>query len=564
MREKVRARLQSKGRIKVKSLILLVLSFCFSVSLAIAGPNVVVYRYQAVDVKTLPGKIITGESISIDPWIRNDAKWPKGRKTAVLVHGFPRWNKGDCRAGMIGLAMHLSQARKVGNKTLLAYNSIYVVEYPTGFSLTETAGTLASIVNERCSDWPITERIDIFAHSMGGLISRAAIECSKEVLGANNTGSKVLHLVMMGTPQNGFEKIKVFKEVLGNPIELEDMDIKSDFLRNTLNSLDTKRLKTTKYYVAYGTCSYKPKLFKQGLKRIGDSLYGAHDGLVAVSSSSYDLLPFCQSYQAKAFELNHDYLVKDSTVFGQIDQWMVSDAWFSAAPTTTATTPTPSLPKITKFTGGVPILLGKTKAEVVKIMGKTVDNYYDQDLRYVPFPGLRHYWRYNYAFEIKVPWTAYRVTMDFAKYDQADANDGKVHSVVYMPALAGGMSTKQFVPKEVLAIKPDIIAPGDAEGRFLVIIWFIDNKTFCLSVNDFKRKLFDVVKAGQWPNETIKCYLNDNGRDFVHCDNVWTFIVIDQIVNISNPEVIKMYGSPGMDALFYYPDGRMGFTKFKD
>jgi len=144
---------------------------CIGLLLALAGlaePNIVVFKYNKVDANLLPTDLIIGNNQTFFPWVRDDAKWPVNKRIALLVHGFPLFSPGTNRYGLLDLAAHLSKERNIDNTIIPAYDSVYAVEYPEKYSISDTAFALDDIVHERCSNLPIGTKIDIFAHSMGG------------------------------------------------------------------------------------------------------------------------------------------------------------------------------------------------------------------------------------------------------------------------------------------------------------------------------------------------------------------------------------------------------------
>lgn len=289
---------------------------------AVAAPHIPVYRYQN------------------NVWVRDDKDW-SSKSITLLVHGFPAFNEGNNRAGLLALAAHLSQLRKIDIKMTPAYDAIYAIEYPIRYHNIETAATLADIVHNKCRNLLKEIKIDVFAHSMGGLVARPAIECPETILGTKNLSDRVRNLVMMGTPNNGFSmpEIEIFKQSFGDLPEVSDMDSGGMFISGVLNFPSAKKPKVAcDYYSIIGRRSYRPVPFlsdksgmlARGLKKLMDNLVGVHDGLVKASSAGYDLSPFCHLYKKAELDLNHDYIKSHQEVFDVIDKWMIQDEWFDS------------------------------------------------------------------------------------------------------------------------------------------------------------------------------------------------------------------------------------------
>lgn len=258
------------------------------------------------------------------------------------------------------------------------------------------------------------------------------------------------------------------------------------------------------------------------------------------------------------------------------DCLITSPIRFNLDPTVQPNTNTPN--QITNFTGGVPILLGKTQEEVIKITGETPVRIRNSDGVRIPSKGKRLYWDYIYAFKkyktlketpVNVGFLtgSLNVIMDFSGYANNDKDnivDGtKVHSVRYSPALAENLSAKRFVPQEILAIKPSIFGRrnDDEYGDILVVVWFIDNKTYVLVVNEKKGKLYNRTEKKIDYYKVTDYSLNENTQNFMNIGSVSQFICIDTIVDIRNPEFEELYGCTG--GVIEYPDGVLVFGILK-
>ncbi len=495
----------------------LALVLIFSINLVLADPEIQVYRFQN------------------NGWVRDEAKWQKGR-ISFLIHGYPIIDDGNNREGLKNLAIHFAEERKFNDQTIPAYDAIYAAEYPKGYHILETAKVVADIVNNRCGNLPNDVKIDVFAHSMGGLIARTAIGCSEEVLGTKNIGNRVAHLVMMGTPQYGFYEIEVAKFALGNSDDVADMNASGDFLNKIVNNAEVSRAKNVDSYMVIGTCSFKPKLFMNGLKRIADKLEKVHDGLVGLNSSSYDLSIFYRSYKNVKLELNHDYTKDDPQVFTAIDQWMIKDKWFK-----TEIKPL----QIGKYTGGLPVVVGKSRQEIVKIFGnnclrKQPSGFLEYSPNASNIQGTTE-WFYVESLVKDCCFTVYFTTYgadlgstdSIKKYitDRAEAiNYSNIYKNRYGHILP--CCPQEVVPKEILEQKPEEICWENYGDFGVVVVWRYCGNTFVLGVKDTRRNLVDVIRPEDDAN--FKVRKNKNTDDFRNADKVFFFIQISGIVNLFN------------------------------
>ena len=516
-------------------------------NISFAAPKLVIYRYQGIDVKSLPADLILGSNVPIDPWIINQTNWPQGR-VAFIVHGFPFFDEYMGRKYLAILAQHLQQFKRPDGAP--AYDAVYVVEYPKDFHIFVTAAALADTVHGRCSDWPKEMKIDVFAHSLGGLESRTAIECPEAILGTKNMSDRVAHLVMMGTPNNGFptKEVDIFRKYLnGDSPEVRDMDYGDIFIKGCLNVTNAAKPKVDcDYYAVVGLCSYKPKKFLDGkigvlanvIKDLKDSLADVHDGLVNRDSAGYDLSAFCRSYKKKELDVNHDYINSDPQVLSQIDQWIAEDHWFGDLPVTPAVQP-----KITKFTGGVPILLGKNKEEVVKTFGPPYSaNSYDYGtLQYRPqksYYDKMPLWAYTFQFEVTTGLSHDRHGSRDIIFDQ----NGKVSYTDYEFGSYGndsGLRLWQVAPKELYSREPDCIGRIGAYGfANLVVIWRVNGQTFCaLMLID---QAFDKYMGRDKNNmPETKYRLSKVGQDFVHQGVVLAFMCINSQPDLFSTSIMK-------------------------
>lgn len=588
---------------------------------AMAAPNIAIYRYigkNDAKYKNLPESKISDKQMN-EAWVRDDGKWT-GDKILFMGHGFPMFNEGKNRKGMIALASHYSHPRQIGDKVLPAYDTIYAAEYPAGYDISETAAAISPIVKERCSNLPKDQKIDVFAHSMGGLVLRAAIQFAKISI-----ASRVNHFVTMGTPHNGFgiAEIQVVKNVLGElPPEIECMNTDTPSFIFILNSAQANPKVACNFYSIVGMRSYRPKQYlleKAGVwavvfKNLQDEQFSVHDGLIDAASAGYDLSRFCKSYKKKELDLNHDYIKAHQEVFDVIDNWMIADKWFGDIKTgalekppaknplgdllasiekikvpeiklpdilnpgpgtakaeteqknNDSNLPPPSKEKEPVYTGGVPIMFGQKFNEVGQTMG------------FLPTWTIKEYDKFFWHYQ-NWPIEPYSFKVSFNGY----GSDGKdPDKKVYwascfksIPYDSGGfLKPSQVVPKEILGIEPSEYAYYKestwASHTILLVIWYRFNRTFVLVVNDSKRPMFDKVKGindqGQI-NYTYK--LNVNSRNFSQADKVIGFVYVDRYIDfydrskgalerISNGDQVYGY----LQSIDRKMTGSMEFVKF--
>lgn len=244
-------------------------------------------------------------------WVSDETGWT-GTKIALMVHGI----KGSS-ADLLALAIHLNDGGD--------YDAIYAVDYQLGYKIDHLGEKLASIIDSRI---PAGVKIDIFAHSMGGLVTRSAIENHQSDQHTNI-------MITMGSPHNGvlaawLLSLITDKYIPGLVPELDDLAPGSDFL----NSLNNGVAVNCVYYTAAGnngenlTEYWTIKTFGETLVKV---LLGSTevDGMVATPSAAFDISAECSKWETKTFPVSHCYirggdegeeLYED--IFTQIDQWL--------------------------------------------------------------------------------------------------------------------------------------------------------------------------------------------------------------------------------------------------
>jgi len=499
---------------------------------AMAAPDVVIYRYQAKnsqDYVNLPESKITDQNMD-DAWIRDDGKFQNGR-IAFLVHGLPMFNEGKNRKGLIALADNLSHPRKLGENRIPAYDYIYVAEYPSNYHLLATANAIAEIISNRIAALPKGTKIDVFAHCMGAMVMRHALEGPELLLHRKPIASLVNHFVLMGAPNTGFtrQNLILFYGIFSYKPEICDLD--QEDIANLLNFANAQKPKNDCiYYSVVGTRSYRPNQYFSTavgplaglMKSIRDDQVAVHDGLVDANGSSMNLSAYCKAFTFSEVELNHEYVKGHEDVYKVIDAWMVMDKWFgeNAEPVKNK--------QITKFTGGLPILLGKTPAEVEKLL-----NYKKGDVK-IPIGN-------------KLTIAANPPGMSLCYQDLLFVKDKNIFQDdlprVYRFEWSNvtNVSVSQVVPKEIIAAKPDgifnIANFYMREKNRLIIMWYINGCTFFLEVRNAK-DLVEFYQKKRGANGERQLYqLTDAGKNWPNGSSVVYFCGINKTIDLNNYKV---------------------------
>ncbi|MHB9130432.1 MAG: VWA domain-containing protein [Armatimonadota bacterium] len=295
--------------------------------------------------------------------ITPDSSLWQGSHIALLVHGFPLQTEGVCRADLLKLAAHLSNdIYDDSNKAFLRYDAVYAVEYPLNSHIDETGAAVAQIIASHCSPGM---RIDIFAHSMGGLVARSAIEGPFPI--NRPTAEKyVAHLVTLGSPHKGHPwagdgnnpwLIKKFQPALAQAEfydEVLDMEMGkpvsdgsrySEFLQN----LNNRHKTLVRYYSIYGNDPSSPYPYQgmrvkmavvdysvqlnpsqlKGLTFREQYSWSINDGFMPVPSADMNLSDECQAWKDSPVAVHHDALLFDPSVFRILDRWIIDDAWLN-------------------------------------------------------------------------------------------------------------------------------------------------------------------------------------------------------------------------------------------
>jgi pimeloyl-ACP methyl ester carboxylesterase len=163
---------------------------------------------------------------------------------------------------------------------------LWFYQYPTGFHLDKSANALANsliLLKQRYG----FERMDVVAHSMGGLVARGAIQRAASLAKTNF----VAHFISISTPWGGHELAQRGVKYMNYPVpSWQDMVPGSPYQKEILS----KPLPAgTRYDLIF---SYKSSS--------GFGLPDENDGVVSVQSQ---LLPQVQQEAASVFGLREDH-----------------------------------------------------------------------------------------------------------------------------------------------------------------------------------------------------------------------------------------------------------------
>jgi pimeloyl-ACP methyl ester carboxylesterase len=118
-------------------------------------------------------------------------------RVLLLVHGLCMNDLQWSRARPDGTLHDHGQALQDG----LGYTAVYL-HYNTGLNIAGNGRTMADLVEDLVNAWPVeVERLDILAHSMGGLVARSAHHHA-ESMGYRWSGL-ARKIVFLGTPHHG-------------------------------------------------------------------------------------------------------------------------------------------------------------------------------------------------------------------------------------------------------------------------------------------------------------------------------------------------------------------------
>lgn len=119
-----------------------------------------------------------------------------GGKLLLLVHGLCR-NESHWRAGPEGHEVDHGEALAAA----LDYTPVSV-RYNTGLHVSTNGRELSARLEGLLAGWPTPiEELAVVAHSMGGLVTRSAIECARR--DGSDWPGHLKHVVFLGTPHHG-------------------------------------------------------------------------------------------------------------------------------------------------------------------------------------------------------------------------------------------------------------------------------------------------------------------------------------------------------------------------
>jgi len=244
-------------------------------------------------------------------WVEDEGDW-EGTKIALLVHGIT-----GSSAKMLAMGIHLDSTKK--------YDAIYAVDYKLGYRIDSTGSVIADIIKSRT---PAGIKIDVLAHSMGGVVARSSIENH----GADAYTNK---LITTSSPHNGvvtsFLLLLVAHKFIEKYVpEIDDLAPNSAFIKGLNNGVAVNCY----YYAAVGTDGEKLTeywTFKDFGKDLATFLLGGGqvDGMVNANSSGYDISAECLKWESQSFPVSHEYIKGGeegsqiyTEVFDQIDKWI--------------------------------------------------------------------------------------------------------------------------------------------------------------------------------------------------------------------------------------------------
>lgn len=210
---------------------------------------------------------------------------------------------------------------------------IYAVEYGLGYSINKLAEWLSVVIKQGVTGG---QRINVIAHSQGGVVSRAALEL-------HGASGHVSRLVTLASPHLGaaWNTLATAKLNIGNPTfmvpatltlwliapEILDLATGSPFfwkLNGNIQALDCE------YYFAAATDYMRPEFFPLALavNWAYESLLlpiPIHDGVVEKLSALGWGLGMSQkrsNFDTVEFPLNHSAIATTPCVFAQIVKWL--------------------------------------------------------------------------------------------------------------------------------------------------------------------------------------------------------------------------------------------------
>jgi len=320
-----------------------------------------VFRYGGYLLSRLP-VLNQFPSVKLFKYRTSDHSWQAaagnmaGTRIALCVHGFLPFNANYGRDNLYDLAAYLNTNDTSNGKTRQAYDAIYAVEYPVGYGIDKYGEKVAQYLNNAGGD------VDIFAHSLGGLVARSAIEM--------HNAQHVRRLVTFSTPHHGIPAAllvklivkfseKETKTALASqgivipswltlwPKEGDDL-IPGAGGSGFLESLANSQHVPTPYYGICGADANQPEKYftdKYLSDGVVSTLLGSeHDGMVGTVSSGYTgVSSKCGSWTTMKIRVNHDATKRilsnatPITPFSQVTSWLGNQTNQPAVPTLSLT-----------------------------------------------------------------------------------------------------------------------------------------------------------------------------------------------------------------------------------
>jgi pimeloyl-ACP methyl ester carboxylesterase len=293
----------------------------------VADQNQQSYARQAV-VAALNGVMgdklkVANNSLALDMSLHCHAQHTKTDKVVVLIHGLCM-NDLQWRTEQNGLV----QDHGLAIEAALGYTPIYV-RYNTGLAIADNGQLLSQQLQQFQAQWPvpITE-IVIVAHSMGGLVSRYAIEAAANE--ATHWITLLTRVVFLGTPHTGapLERAGKWIEMLLGATPYSAPFTKLTKLRSTgitdLRYGIERNLplpENVKGYAIAACTAKQPSDIADPL--VGDGLVPLHSALgLASNKRASASLQFAPDKQQVFYRMNHMGLLRSDAVAQQVIRYL--------------------------------------------------------------------------------------------------------------------------------------------------------------------------------------------------------------------------------------------------
>jgi pimeloyl-ACP methyl ester carboxylesterase len=298
----------------------------------VADQNQQSYARQAV-VAALNGVMgdklkASNNTLALDMSLHCHAKQTKTGKVVLLVHGLCM-NDLQWRTEQNGLV----QDHGLAIEAALGYTPVYA-RYNTGLKIADNGHLLSQQLQQLQAQWPVPIcEIVIVAHSMGGLVSRYAIEAA--VNESTDWIKWLTRVVFLGTPHTGAPL-----ERAGNWIDmlLGATPYSAPFTK--LTKLRSAGITDLRYGIkrnlplpanvkgyAIAACTAKQQS-NIADELIGDGLVPLHSALGGVSSKQISYkqacvsLQFSQDKQQVFYRMNHMGLLRSDAVAHQVIRYL--------------------------------------------------------------------------------------------------------------------------------------------------------------------------------------------------------------------------------------------------